>query len=187
MKKTSKSMKKIIAATSVTIFSLAVTFVGAYAWFASNQQTSVGDGQVYVVSKSAKIQSLKLIKFDYDVKTIGGSDFVDYLNPQNGEAYTYIYDEDFDSGNGGFVKLVGGVKTNEETTLMTRYDPVDRIIHGGNLREMNCNTVYEVVIETSSYTTCDLSLEAIFNPKSAGEGEILLSDAVDFEIFYPED
>ena len=134
-----KARRSIVVATLTTIFTLFTAMAGTYAWFASSTSVTTTGMQVIVQCKSSVIESLKLIKFDY------------------------------------------------EAELMTKYDPVDKIIHGDNLREMNCNSIYEVTITSTSYIDCYLQLKAIYDQKTASTNEILLSDCVDFEIFYPED
>ena len=178
-----KARRSIVVATLTTIFTLFTAMAGTYAWFASSTSVTTTGMQVIVQCKSSVIESLKLIKFDYDYDDT--LQIYNYLDPSCGGVNTYTYDPTYDNNNGGFIFNKNGNPIEAE--LMTKYDPVDKIIHGDNLREMNCNSIYEVTITSTSYIDCYLQLKAIYDQKTASTNEILLSDCVDFEIFYPED
>lgn len=70
---------------------------------------------------------------------------------------------------------------------MNRYDPVDSIIHGDSLREMNCNSIYEITLSSSAFTNCYMHLDAMLKTYVPGRNEICLSDCANFELFLPSD
>lgn len=178
---------KIASATVTAIFSLASVFAGTYAWFASNQSVEATGMSVSIeVTGSAEMKSLNLIKFDYKFDTIGGMQVYDYLDPGTGSVNEYYYNENYNDGEGAF-----GHDANEEFVRvdaeMNIYDPVDRIIRGGDLSSLNCNAIYEATF-TSTITNARLQLFANrLLDKEAGENQILLSDCVDFNVYYETD
>ena len=187
MKKIGSNMKRIVVATSVSIFSLATAIVGSYAWFAKSQVVTITGSSFFVTtSKQARIEPLKLVKFDYASSVIGGIQVFDYLKPSDGQVNTYTYDKTYDSNRGAFIRQVG-VSEYDEASIMNPYDPVDQFIHGDDLRAMNCNSIYEATIAVDTYTNAYLHLKAIYSPKVAVGDEILLSDCADFEIYYASD
>ena len=184
-KTTTKTRLKIVGATVTAVFSLAAVFSGTYAWFMLTENVSATGMSVKLSTTKAEITSLKLVKFDYSFEMLGGNKVYNYLSPESGDVYEYTYDKTFDHNRGAFVRNQNG--NYIETDIMNCYDPVDSLIHGDSLREMNCNSIYEVTISSDSFTNCFMQLNAIFESHTPGRNEICLSDCANFEVFYPED
>ena len=187
IKNTTRTRMKIAGATVTAIFSLASVFTGTYAWFAlNNNLTATGMTVKVRITGSADMNNLNLIKFDYSAETIGSMTVYDYLNPASGTVNEYYYDSHYNGGAGAF-----GHDVNDEfvpvDTTMNIYDPVDRIIRGGDLIGLNCNAIYEATF-TSNMENSYLNLFADrLTDKVPGENQILLSDCVDFDVYYEED
>ena len=182
-----KTRFKIIGATLTAVFSLASVFTVTYAWFSLNSSVSATGMNVRVgVSGSAEMTSLNLIKFDYDVETIGNLQVYDYLNPATGGVSEYYYDKEYNSGAGSFGYDDNGNFVPIETT-MNIYDPVDRIIRGGDLSGLNCNAIYEASFSSNMVSSyLQLFVERLTD-KSPSNNQILLSDCVDFDVYYETD
>ena len=178
---------KIVGATATAIFSLASVFTGTFAWFALNSSVTATGMRIGVeVTGSASLNTLELIKFDYDYDTIGNMKVYDYLNPSTGGVNKYLYDEDYNDGEGAFGYDDNGTFTPIET-IMNVYDPVDRIIRGGDLVGLNCNAIYAATF-TSNMTTAYLQLFADrLLEKIPVDNQILLSDCVDIDVYYEQD
>ena len=180
-----RSRLKIVGATFTTVFTLATVFTATYAWFAARAEVQAAGMSIRIASQEADIYSIKLIKFDFGYTSVGGEKIYDYLTPETGDVNTYVYDKTYDSNRGGYIR-----QYNEgyiEADIMNRYDPVDSIIHGDSLREMNCNSIYEVTISSDSLTSCYMHLDAMLQSHAPGNNEICLSDCVNFELFTPSD
>lgn len=178
---------KIAGATATAIFSLASVFTGTFAWFALNSSVTATGMQIGVaVTGSATLNTLELIKFDYDYDTIGDMKVYDYLDPSTGGVNKYLYDEDYNDGEGAFGYDDNGTFTPIET-IMNVYDPVDRIIRGGDLAGLNCNAIYAATF-TSNMNTAYLQLFADrLLDKVPIDNQILLSDCIDIDAYYESD
>ena len=182
MKKKKSNIKKIVLATSIAIFSLANCFVGVFAWFVTYLGSSTSVDQFVVSNKDARIDSVELIKFDYDYDMIGGQRYYKYLNPESGNVNVYQYDADNE-----YFYYVDELGVTQQTDVMEKYDPVDNIIHGLSFKEMNCNAIYKITFASGSLTNCYLQLFAELFAKTPGLNQILLSDCLNFDVYYESD
>ena len=182
-----KSRLKIVGATLTTLFSLFSVFTATLAWFASQNSVTATGMQVSVeVTGSANLTNLNLFKFDYDYETIGNMKVYDYLNPSTGGVGKYYYNEDYNDGAGSF-----GYDENDTfvpiDAVMNVYDPVDRIIRGGDLAGLNCNVIYAATF-SSNINTAYLQLFADrLLDRIPEENQILLSDCIDIDVYYDTD
>ena len=168
------------------IFSLASVFTATYAWFASQGRVEATGMAIGVqMTGSANLDQINLIKFNYHSETIGGFEVVDYLDPGTGEVSKYYFNRDYDNGVGSFGYDDNGNFVAVDAS-MNVYDPVDRIIRGGNLNSLNCNAIYEVVF-SSSFDAAYLQLYSDLISKIPGTNQILLSDCVDIDLYYEND
>lgn len=176
---------KIVGAAATAVFSLASAFAGTYAWFSTFNNVEATSMSIRVTTPEAAVDSVKLVKFDYGYTLIGGAKIFNYLAPEQGDVNTYFYDPTYDSNRGGFVREHSGGYI--ETDIMNRYDPVDRIIHGGSLRGMNCNSIYEVVLSSDSLDSCYMNIDAILENNIPTANQLCLSDCATFDVFFPSD
>ena len=181
-----KTRLKIVGATLTTLFSLFSVFTATLAWFASQGRVEANGMAIGVqMTGSANLDQVNLIKFNYRSETIGGFEVVDYLDPSTGEVSKYYFDRDYNNGVGSFGYDDNGNFIAVDAS-MNVYDPVDRIIRGGNLNSLNCNAIYEVVF-SSSFDAAYLQLYSGLISKIPGANQILLSDCVDIDLYYEND
>ncbi|MBP5574811.1 MAG: hypothetical protein J6X50_03615 [Bacilli bacterium] len=70
---------------------------------------------------------------------------------------------------------------------MNVYDPVDMVVRRSSLKDMNCNAVYEMSFVSQESSTLLLNLtSSLFTINNLGD-DILLSDCVDFDVYYESD
>ena len=175
-----KSTGKIIAATTVVIFTLFATVFATYAWFNAALVTKMDNDEFEVVriSSGSNIESVNLIKFEY---------------PINSSTHEY----DYSRGKDGVVKrytLVDGVFTDElgnTTTVLTTYDPAEKIVLGDaySLFNSNCQAFYEITLTSENSGNFLLNTSSVIKPGAQKETErdIFLSDCVDFCFFTVSD
>ena len=184
-----KSKIRIVAIAAVTFFSLCANVLATIAWFTANRSTE-NNHDYFAVQESgnACIQSISIYKFDYGTTVFNAgtpNEFttIDYLSPETGTVKKY----DFDETEEAFGETINGVF--HEVPVMNIYDPLDKIIQQNafDLFTMNCNVVYEITFSSTSFTNCNLSIVSNRFAKTPGENQILLSDCVDFDVFYPSD
>lgn len=188
MKKGQIRTKRIIALASVTFFSLCANVLATIAWFTANREAN-NEHSYFAVEEvgDAAIESVNIYKFKYGTTdfTIGGNTYttVDYLTPETGEVKKY----GFDQTRQKFGETVNG--NFEEVTVMNIYDPIDKIIQqeNFNLFTLNCNVIYEITFYSTKITNCTMDVVSKLLTKTPGEHQILLSDCVDFDVFYDED
>ena len=182
-----KKRIKIFGAVTVTVFSLVSVITGTYAWFAANRKASVENSGISVIATgSADLKKLELIKFDYDYDVIEDMKIYDYLNPATGNVNRYCYNGDYDSGAGAFGYYDGDTFIPVDA-IMNLYDPVDRIIRGGDLIGLNCNAIYAATF-TSDMPVSYLRLIADrLTNKKARNNEILLSECADMDVYFDSD
>lgn len=182
MKRLDAKTKKIIAATSVTIFSLLALTLGTFAWFASSLVAQTTNDEFQVVNVGGcKIDSVNLYKFIYPDSTIIQG--YDYLKPENGRVEKYAFNEE--KGYFGYYDNDVWVSVKE----MNLYDPIEMLISRNmSLRDMNSNAIYEVNLSYTANTEVDLDLDVLLDTsKTIPDEQIHLSDCVDFDVFYPND
>lgn len=182
--KTSKRNKlKIVSAVSVTIFSLFALTMGIFAWFAS-VLTSSKTADVFEVTTTGDctIADVKLYKFTYPESAI--HEGYDYLRPQDGAVNKYDFNQEEE--HFGYLDAQNNWVN---VSSMNTYDPVELIIsQDKSLKDLNCNAIYEISFNSSSFEECLLVLNSLLrNDVTPGENEILLSDCVDFDVFFPSD
>lgn len=186
MRTTGKSNLKIIAACSVAIFSLLAVLGGAYSWFTLKMSSTIDSNDFAVVNLgSCDLYSIDLYKFEYSTTThgTGESAFVvtDYLTPELGDVKKYSYDKElkqFGYNDGSW----------HQVSLMTIYDPVDHLVLGDKLEDMNCNSIYKFVISSNDLT--DVYFEASVNKLLniiPSDDELLFSSCANFDLYYEED
>lgn len=179
---------KIIAGTTVTVFSLFSCVIAAVAWFAFAKQARA-DGETFKVVANGSgydIGDINLYKFNYSEETIGTGDnaftVVNYLTPYTGNVGKYLFDRERHQ----FGEEVNSVW--EPVTVMNIYDPIDLIVQRHELIDLNCNAIYEVTVTSSAFTDCYLTLDAIhLEDKTKNNNEIFLSDCVDFDVYTEAD
>ena len=187
MRTNRKNNLKIVATCSVAIFSLLAVCSGVYAWFTVLMaQTATTDQFAVVNIGSCDLYAVDLIKFDYHSTTynFGDDEFtvVDYLTPETGEVNSYAYDKDRQS----FGYLDGS--TWVPVTKMNTYDPVDLLIYGGDVIDLNCNAIYKFTVFSSDLTNVDFSAMAkIAETRIKEENELFLSDCCDIDVFWTTD
>ena len=188
MKKGQIRTKRIIALASVTFFSLCANVLATIAWFTA-QKDGRAENEYFEIEQSAdaEIDSINLYKFEYSTTDfeIGGNTMTmyDYLTPETGEVKKYA----FNYTEQKFGETVEGVF--HPVTVMNIYDPVDRIIsqEGFDLFTLNCSVIYEINFSSGSLTNCYMDVTSKLFSKTPGTHEILLSDCVDFDVFYAAD
>ena len=173
-KNKTRTRLKIIGAAATAVFSSAAVFSGTYAWFASNAQVTASGISFSVATPDIyELNSIKLIKFDYSSTTYGSFTSTDWLTPETGQVNSYDYDYDSHSFN---------------IDAMNPYDPVDRVVRGTSLKDLNCNAVYEVTITGPNSRTVYFELtSSVFDVIKEHKEDVLLSDYVDIDIFYEDD
>ena len=183
MKRTKRTNLRIIAACSVAIFSLAALFSGVYAWFVLKMDTALASDEFVVVNiGQCDLYSVKLIKFDYATQTYGSGEYeftnIDYLSPEDGEVNMYGYNKDEHSF--GYEDSSEWVKVE----AMNVYDPIESIIMGSTLKDLNCNAIYEFTITSTDLTSVYLNatVSKIVDAVKEDE-EIFLTSCADFDIY----
>lgn len=174
--------KLLIANVCFVIFSLASAFTGTAAWFIASQNYSTEAGQFSVMNRNASIKSINLYKFCYPETAIG----YDYTRPSLGTVETYTYD---------FELKKFGQYNNEDifvpVEIMNLYDPLENVIVGSPLIDLNCNIVFEITFQSTDFSgLSSLETKAIKRTEITADennDEILLSSCVDFDIFLPGD
>ena len=139
---------------------------------------NIVEGKVYF-TKSAEADGEKVGVGGYLIDADGYS-YTQVQSPSAGSLGSY-YELSVLGNDGGWV----------EVNAMNVYDPIEKLIRGNsfNLSELRCNAVYEVTLSSPELiNNCNLSITAkTFAPEGKTEDDILLSDCVDFDVFFPSD
>lgn len=183
MKGSKRNSLKIVSAVSITIFSLLSLTLGIFAWFASVLSAS-STTDVFEVKTigDCNLADVKLYKFVYPNSAI--HDGYDYLRPQDGTVNKYDFNKDEE--HFGYYDIHDNWVN---VSAMNTYDPVELIISNEKtLRDLNCNAIYEISFTSTSYDACVMQLNALLrNDVIPGQNQILLSDCVDFDVYFPSD
>ena len=141
MKTTGKKNFRIIAACSVAIFSLLAVCGGVYSWFTLKLRSEINPTNFAVVNiGTCDLYSIDLFKFNYKVHEYGGSEVVDYFNPESGSVAKYSFNKTYNQ----FGYDDEGVW--KQVSMMNTYDPVDLQLFGDELSDLNCNSIYKFVV-----------------------------------------
>lgn len=179
-----KVIGRIVVATTSTIFSLFAATTATMAWFAANSTVSASGAfvQMQAPNGGCEIESISLLKFDYNITTVAGHEQVDYFNPQDGSVNKYEYNDEEES----FGKTVNSNWVSVDA--MNSYDPVDKYVTGFSFKDRNYNAVYQITFQSINMTTRFMQLSANrLTDKVPGNHQILLTDCVDFDVFSPDD
>ena len=182
MKRLDRKSLKIISAVSVTIFSLLVLTMGVFAWFSSAIITSKQAEEFEVTTVGdCTLATVKLYKFIYPDSAV--TDGYDYLRPEDGTVNKYDYNEE--------QQHFGYYDTNNNwvsVSAMNVFDPIELIIsRDKTLKDMNCNVIYEVKFSsTIAHPVMDL-ISKLRTDVVVTTNEMLLSDCVDFDVYFPSD
>ena len=184
MKTKRKKNLRIIAACSVAIFSLMAVCGGVYSWFTLELSQKTDSGSFAVVNLgTCDLYSIDLYKFNYYVHTYGTSEVIDYFNPEAGNVGKY----GFDKTRQQFGYLDDQSEWHQ-VAMMNTYDPVDLMIFGGTVKDLNCNSVYKFVISTENLT--NVKLKSTVNKiidRLKEDDEIFLTSCTDFDLFFESD
>lgn len=179
MKKIGSNLKKIFAATSVSIFSLVVCFAGVYAWFTTNTHVDSTSDNFKVFASDCEIAEFNLYKFEYGSSTYEGFTITEFIDLTKGKVVKYSYNE----SSGDFVDTLSNT-----VTKMNTYDPVEIVYLGSNLYKLHCNVVFEIKLHSKSFSNTKMLLKAIRDTeKSVSTNQILLSSCADFDVFFAGD
>ena len=184
MNKAKKTNLKIIAACSVAIFSLATLFGGSYAWFTLVMSQQIENDNFAVVNNGhCELFAANLIKFDYATAVYGSGEYeftaIDYLNPENGEVNMYGFDKERNS--------FGYIDEDSQwvpVDAMNVYDPIESIIFGSELKDLNCNAVYEFTVTADDFDDALLNSTIVkLMDKIKEDDELFLTSCVNFDLF----
>ena len=183
MKKPSKTTTKIIAAMSVTIFSIFAFVVGTFAWFSGlmKYESNEEDFEVTLLG-DCQLEDVALYKFIYPPSLIGTG--YDYLAPERGNVMRFTYN--FTEGSFGYYKDVDQTEW-VAIDIMNVYDPLERVIDPTKeLRTMNCNVIYELHLYSPSLANASLTSSVFINENRTKEdSQIYLSTCTDYDLFLP--
>ena len=185
MKKPSKTMIKIIAAASVTIFSIFAFVVGTFAWFSGIMKYESNEENFEVtLLGDCYLEKVTMYKFFYPPSLIGEG--YDYLAPERGTVNKYDYNTEHHSF---------GYYSDEQQTIwvpisvMNIYDPLESVINQeATLLSMNCNVIYELHLYSPSLSNASLTSSVFINDdRSKEDNEIYLSSCGDYDLFIPSE
>lgn len=196
MKRTKKNIFTVIAASSVTFFSLASCVIAVIAWFSFAQQAHA-TGETFRVEAAndsgCEIGDINLYKFNYSTLTVGQEVILNYADPALGNVGKYLYDEGFtkhyiyDNENSEWTTET----INPGVSVMNTFDPVYLTINRSqSLLSMNCNAIYEIELTSESHNTCYLQLDALRKTdieENLTSSQILLTSCIDFDVYLESD
>lgn len=171
--------KRLIFLYGYAVFSFAVFATGTVAWFAANQTVNATDMEVKVGTSGCELNDLHLYKFNYASTPIGDDEiFFDYLRPEDGEVDRYIYNREMNSF---------GYYENEDfftVDEMNLYDPLESLITGSDLIDLNTNVIYEIELKFAVQGQYQISVLANkLSISKDNETDILCSSCVDFDVY----
>ena len=67
------------------------------------------------------------------------------------------------------------------------YDPVEKVLRNANLKDMNCNAIFEISLQSPTAMSLNLVLKGILVPIQNLGSDKLLSDYVDIDLFLESD
>ena len=184
-----KTIRLITLNVMFVIFSLASAFTGTMAWFLTNRQvnTSTGDFSIAKCSEDCELISIELVKFDY-FKTVyneGQRDeftVIDYITPETGSVNRYEYNDEDNSF--GYYESA----TWNPVSIMNTYDPIEMIINGNGLRDLNCNAIYEIEVASNDLDTAYINATiSKFLGKEKEDDELFFTTCTNFDIFFESD
>ena len=175
--------------TIFVLFGLASGFTGTIAWFLSSRtvEHSSGDFAVARCDDNSEIVSIELIKFDYHSTIYNEGELdeftvIDYITPETGSVNRYTYNSD-ESSFGFFDAEVW-----KSVSIMNTYDPIEMIISGNGLFDLNCNAIYEIVVESEGMT--DAYINATISKilgKEKEDDDLFFTTCTNFDIFFEDD
>lgn len=182
MKLARKKLWTIILASAFISVASVSCVTGTIAWFTFKDTATVTAQSFTVTAQSAAVEDVNVIMFDYAMTTVGSQEMVDYIMPERGKVNNY----DFDTTREQFGYMDD--ETWVSVQIMNRYDPVDLIISGNSLIDLNCNVLYQITL-TSNLDNATMTLDALHltGVTKDREQDIFLSSCADFDVFYPSD
>ena len=182
MKLARKKLWTIILASAFTFVASVSCVTGTIAWFTFQNTATVTAQSFTVTAQSAAVEDVNVIMFDYAMTTVGSQEMVDYIMPERGKVNNY----DFDATREQFGYLDDDTWVSVQ--IMNRYDPVDLLISGNSLIDLNCNVVYQITL-TSNLDNATMTLDALHltGATKDREQDIFLTSCVDFDVFYASD
>lgn len=173
--------KKLVFVYCYTFFSLCVFTTGTIAWFAANERVTATGAEVKVRTSGCELADLHLYKFDYPAIE-GAEEFIDFLHPENGEVNRYEYNREFNKF--GYNDEDSFVFVDE----MNLYDPIESLITGSKLIDLNTNVIYEIKLSFGQMGEFPISISAkLFEAIKNNESDILCSSCMDFNVFEESD
>ena len=182
----SKVRRKIILATSLSIFTLADVVAASFAWFLNARTRAINASMFEVTSTgTCYLESVNLIKFNFATEeALDGTVIVKYDSPREGEVKRYEFNTTYNK----FGEMVDGVWQAVE--VMNIYDPVERIIKGSSfdLKDLNSNAVYELTFVVYSGGSYSVNMHSnLISNKTKTDSQIYLSECIDFDGYTEEE
>lgn len=158
-----RGSRKIAAAIAVCLFNLTATFAGVLAWFKANDNVEVTAGLFEVENKAVEVNSVNLIKFEYQKEILGTTVVYNYLQPEKGfvKEYTFSESQGYGGSFGYYARYMGNkascVRVNDfyieemfgkkYVMLLESFDTNDepRFVNDGEYNSDNNPTVQQLI------------------------------------------